>query len=73
MALSYAEIDSQRVELLPPRTVMSLFTMQGTGTGTTIDISNNRVCGIGIGQVGVGVGVIGIGLGNFSPGYACTG
>ncbi|MDQ3761468.1 MAG: hypothetical protein M3460_07135 [Actinomycetota bacterium] len=32
-ALSYAEIDSQNVELLPARTVMSTFTMTGGKDG----------------------------------------
>jgi hypothetical protein len=31
MTLSFAEIDSQHVELLPARTVMSLFTLGGKG------------------------------------------
>ena len=33
MTLSFAEIDSQHVELLPARTVMSLFTLSGKGGG----------------------------------------
>ena len=32
-ALSFAEIDGQRVELLPARTVMSVFATGGTGIG----------------------------------------
>jgi hypothetical protein len=73
MSLSFADIDSQHVELLPARTVMSLFATQATGGGSNITISNNSFCGLGIGSVGVGVGVLGLGIGNVSPGFACTG
>jgi hypothetical protein len=75
MTLSFAEIDSQQMELLPPRTVMSMFAMWNTpstgGGGDVITIEGNHLCGVSIGQVGVGVGVLGLGLGNLSPGTSC--
>jgi hypothetical protein len=74
MTLSFAEIDSQHVELLPPRTVMSTFAMwntDGGGGGDTITVDHNHLCGVSIGQVGVGVGVLGIGLGNFLGATSC--
>jgi hypothetical protein len=71
MSLSFADIDSQHVELLPARTVMSLFATQGDDG--TVNISNNSACGISVGSVGVGVGVIGVGVGNVSPGVSCSG
>jgi hypothetical protein len=71
MSLSFADIDSQHVELLPARTVMSLFATQATGGGSTVNISNNHLCGLSIGSVGVGLGILGIGIGNASPGVSC--
>ena len=78
MALSFAEIDSQQIELLPPRTVMSVFAMwNSTSGGTTpggdvITIEGNHLCGVSIGQVGVGAGILlALGLGNLSPGTSC--
>jgi hypothetical protein len=35
-ALSFAEVDGQRVELLPARTVLSLFNAGGDGGGTVV-------------------------------------
>ena len=35
-ALSFAEIDGQRVELLPARTVLSLFSAGGDGSNTVV-------------------------------------
>ncbi|MDQ3824282.1 MAG: hypothetical protein M3325_00550 [Actinomycetota bacterium] len=71
MSLSFADIDSQHVELLPARTVMSLFATQVPGTGSNINVSNNSLCGISVGSVGVGVGVLGLGVGNVLPGVSC--
>jgi hypothetical protein len=74
MTLSFAEIDSQQMELLPPRTVMSTFAMwntDGGGGGDIITVDRNHLCGVSIGQVGVGVGVLGIGLGNFLGATSC--
>ena len=52
-ALSFAEIDGQRVELLPARTVMSMFSAGGAGRG-----GNGGTGGTG----GVGRGGLGINL-----------
>ncbi|MCA1836204.1 MAG: hypothetical protein LC721_07725 [Actinobacteria bacterium] len=72
MTLSFAEIDSQHAELLPPRTVMSMFTAGGGGgDGDVITVDHNHLCGVSIGQLGVGVGILGLGLGNFAPGKSC--
>jgi hypothetical protein len=75
MSLSFADIDSQHVELLPARTVMSTFAMwdtsSGGGGGSTVNVSGNNLCGISIGSVGVGLGVIGVGIGNVLPGVSC--
>jgi hypothetical protein len=48
-ALSFAEIDSQHVELLPARTVLSLFTVGGGKVNNCgIEQKNNLVLDIGI-------------------------
>ena len=61
-AVSFAEIDEQRVELLPERTVMStIFLVEGETGGAGGD-------GVG----GVGANVLG-GIGILSPGNAITG
>jgi hypothetical protein len=70
MTLSFAEIDSQHVELLPSRTVMSMFTTGGRG-GDVVTVEGNHVCGVSIGQLGIGIGILGLGLGNFAPGKSC--
>jgi hypothetical protein len=64
MTLSFAEIDSQHVELLPARTVMSLFTLGGKGgvnghggaggSGAGGPVS----CVVSIGNLSAGVGAI---------------
>jgi hypothetical protein len=58
-ALSFAEIDSQRVELLPARTVLSLFnTMGGSDRG-----GNGGTGGAGgQGRGGIGVNLLNIDL-----------
>jgi hypothetical protein len=73
VTLSFAEVDSQHVELLPPRTVMSMFTAggKGGGRGDVITVEGNHVCGVSIGQLGIGVGILGLGLGNLAPGKSC--
>jgi hypothetical protein len=57
--LSFAELDSQHVELLPPRTVMSMLTMGGDGSGgsggnggNAIAISGPQIQNVGIVNLG---------------------
>jgi hypothetical protein len=61
MALSFADIDSQHVELLPARTVMTMFTLNdingkggagGSGKGGTVS------CLISIGNLSAALGLI---------------
>ncbi|MGH3771423.1 MAG: hypothetical protein ACRDRW_08525 [Pseudonocardiaceae bacterium] len=53
-ALSLAEIDGQRVELLPARTVLSLFSAGGAGRG-----GNGGLGGHGaVGRGGIGASLI---------------
>jgi hypothetical protein len=47
-AVSFAEIDGQRVELLPARTVMSLFATGGGGNGGTGGSGGSGYGGIGL-------------------------
>ena len=59
-ALSFAEIDGQHVELLPARTVLSLFTVGGGKTNNCeTEFKNN---------VNVGVAALNDVLGVISPG-----
>ncbi|MDQ4094435.1 MAG: hypothetical protein M3143_13910 [Actinomycetota bacterium] len=59
MTLSFAEIDSQHVELLPARTVMSLFTLGGGKHGHGGHGEGGSVsCLISIGNLSVGLGAI---------------
>jgi hypothetical protein len=60
-ALSFAEIDGQHVELLPARTVLSLFTITGGGkvNNCSTEMKNN---------LNVGVAVLNDVLGIISPG-----
>jgi hypothetical protein len=46
-ALSFAEVDRQDVELLPARTVMSLFGMGGKGGGGNCNVGNGSFNGGG--------------------------
>lgn len=48
-ALSFADIDGQHVELLPARTVLSLFSL-GEGDGGTSNIVSNPNCQSAINQ-----------------------
>ena len=64
MTLNFAEIDSQHVELLPARTVMSLFTLGGKGGinghgGAGGSGAGGPVaCVVSIGNASVGAGLI---------------
>jgi hypothetical protein len=67
MKLSFAEIDSQHVELLPARTVMSMFINGccpgGNGGGT----GGGDACVISIGGLALGLGLI-LGTGGATAG-----
>jgi hypothetical protein len=57
-ALSFAEIDGQHVELLPARTVMSMFSTGGAGRG-----GNGGEGGKGgVGRGGLGINLINLNL-----------
>ena len=65
MTLNFAEIDSQHVELLPARTVMSLFTLGGKGGGINgvggdggSGAGGPVSCVVSIGNLSAGVGLI---------------
>jgi hypothetical protein len=65
MTLNFAEIDSQHVELLPARTVMSLFTLGGKGGGINgvggsggAGAAGPVSCVVSIGNLSAGVGLI---------------
>jgi hypothetical protein len=61
MTLSFAEIESQHVELLPARTVMSLFTLGGGRDGGSdggAGIGGPVACVVSIGNASVGAGLI---------------
>jgi hypothetical protein len=65
MTLSFAEIDSQHVELLPARTVMSLFTLGGKGGGVNGvggDGGDGKggpvACAVSIGNLSLALGLI---------------
>ena len=57
-ALSFAEIDGQHVELLPARTVLSLFS---TGTGGNGGDGGSAQGGLGI-NILSGIGILGTGI-----------
>ena len=59
-ALSFAEIDGQHVELLPARTVLSLFATGGSHTGGNGGSGGNAQGGVGV-NVLSGLGVLGTG------------
>lgn len=73
MKLSFAEIDSQHVELLPARTVMSMFILGNcckgaTGGGT----GGGDACVISIGGLAAGVGaILGAGTATASGNNSC--
>jgi hypothetical protein len=56
MTLSFADIESQHAELLPARTVMSLFTLSGHHGGEAE--SGPVACLISIGNVSLGLGLL---------------
>ena len=58
--LSFVEIDGQHVELLPARTVMSMFTLSEGGDGGTGGNGGNAQGGVGV-NVLSGLGVLGTG------------
>jgi hypothetical protein len=53
MTPSFAEIDGQHVELLPARTVMSMFTAGNPPHG-----GGPISCAVSIGNLGIGIGAI---------------
>jgi hypothetical protein len=59
-ALSFVEIDGQHVELLPARTVMSMFTLGEGGDGGTGGNGGSAQGGVGV-NVLSGLGVLGTG------------
>ncbi|MGH3547592.1 MAG: hypothetical protein ACRDQU_05635 [Pseudonocardiaceae bacterium] len=57
-AFSFAEIDEQHVEVLPPRTVMSMFGQSEIGGGNTQGgLGINLISGIGV--LGTGTALAG--------------
>ncbi len=62
MTLSFAEIDSQHVELLPARTVMSIFTLGGGVNGSGGDGGDGKggpvACAVSIGDLTAALGLI---------------
>jgi hypothetical protein len=58
MTLSFAEIESQRLELLPARTVMSIFTAGNQGGSPGHGGGGNVSCALSIGNLGIGIGAI---------------
>ncbi len=59
-ALSFVEIDGQHVELLPARTVMSMFTLGEGGDGGNGGNGGNAQGGVGVNLL-AGIGVLGTG------------
>jgi hypothetical protein len=62
MTLSFAEIDSQHVELLPARTVMSLFNLGGGVNGSGGNGGDAKsgpvACAVSIGDLTAALGLI---------------
>ncbi|MGH3985274.1 MAG: hypothetical protein ACRDST_21945 [Pseudonocardiaceae bacterium] len=63
MTLSFAEIDSQHVELLPARTVMSIFTLGGGDVnGVGGDGGDGKggpvACAVSLGNLSLALGLI---------------
>jgi hypothetical protein len=54
-ALSFAEIDGQHVELLPARTVMSMFVVKGGGDGGVGGNGGKGAGGIGLNVLDINV------------------
>lgn len=71
MTLSFAEIDRQHVELLPPRTVMSLFSLMDNSTGgSTVTIANKHSCLLGIPVLSLPLPILGVAVAG-GTGSAC--
>ncbi|MGH3754252.1 MAG: hypothetical protein ACRDRP_16465 [Pseudonocardiaceae bacterium] len=69
-ALSFAEIDGQHVELLPARTVLSLFSAGGgAGRGGNGGLGGNG----GVGRGGLGLNLINLNLFGDQTNYAGSG
>jgi hypothetical protein len=64
-ALSFAEIDGQHVELLPARTVMSMFTLDGGNGG-------DAQGGLGLNVVS-GIGLLGTGIASAGDAFGGSG
>ena len=62
MTLSFAEIDSQHVELLPARTVMSLFNLGGGVNGSGGNGGDAKsgpvACGVSIGNLSLVISLL---------------
>jgi hypothetical protein len=58
MTLSFAEIDSQHVELLPPRTAMSMFATWNQGGNPGHGGGGPVSCAVSIGSLGIGIGAL---------------
>ena len=66
MTLSFAEIDSQHVELLPARTVMSVFALGGKGSGGINGVGGDGgdgkggpvACPVSIGNISLALGLV---------------
>jgi hypothetical protein len=54
-ALSFAEIDGQHVELLPARTVMSMFVVKGGGDGGAGGNGGKGAGGVGVNLLDINV------------------
>jgi hypothetical protein len=72
MTPSFADIDSQHVELLPGRTVMSTFILGGHGGPKIVDTNNIVSCGVSIGGLNIAIGLLGSGVAT-SSGADCSG
>jgi hypothetical protein len=68
-ALSFAELDGQHVELLPARTVLSLFSAAGAGRGGNGGLGGNG----GVGRGGLGANLINANVFGDQTNYAGSG
>ncbi len=79
MTLNFAEIDSQHVELLPARTVMSLFTLGGGGKGINghggaggSGAAGPVSCAVSVGNLSLGLGLLIAGGAADGTGNSCN-
>jgi hypothetical protein len=76
MTLSLVEIDSQHVELLPARTVMSLFNLGGDVNGSGGNGGNAKsgpvACGVSIGNLTAALSLILGGAAGEGDGSSCN-